>query len=64
MRKIEKKGPMVWISKFTDTRNPHIISDNLAKAESLVVLVQEKLASLKFRPHVVTFMDISKAKFI
>ena len=45
-------------------RNPHSESHNLAKAESLVILVQEKLASLKFRPHMVTFMDISKAKFI
>ena len=43
MRKIEKKGPMVWISKFTDTRNPHIISDNLAKAESLLIFVRQKM---------------------
>ena len=38
MRKIEKKDPMVWISKFT-------YSSNLAKTESLLIFVEQKLSS-------------------
>ena len=50
MRKSEKNGPnfldpMVRILKNLHIRNPHIKSDNLAKTESLLIFVKQKLSS-------------------
>ena len=51
MRKSEKKGPNFLGSKgpifklvSKHIRNPYIKSDNLAKTESLIIFVEEKLA--------------------